>query len=134
MTVTAVSGSWCPPSRPTSGSAKWRSCSMSSTTSSTCSWPSRRTRLSSGSSNRPRCTRRATLQGLPGPRSRRSTPTRLVLLISKGTVFCVAELHFQGVQQADPEPEKQKERHVREGGEEKKKEISATGQKEKNIY
>lgn len=37
-----------------------------------------------------------------------------------------------GVQQADPEPEKQKERHVRQGGEEKK-EISATGQKEKKI-
>ncbi|KAF7245268.1 hypothetical protein EYD10_08703 [Varanus komodoensis] len=55
----------------------------------------------------------------------------LVPLISKGTVFCAAELHFQGVQQADPEPEKQKERHIREGGE--KRSISHWAKGKKNL-
>ncbi|CAM2106319.1 unnamed protein product [Caretta caretta] len=86
---------------------------MSSTTSSTCSWLWRRTRLCSGSSNssHPRCTQGAVPQPPPGPRLQPSTPTRLALLTSRGTVFCAAELHSQGVQQADPEPEEQRKTH-----------------------
>lgn len=77
MTVTAGWGSWCPPSRPTRGSAKWRSCSTSSTISSTCSWLWRRTQRCSGSSHRrPLCTQAAVPRAPPGPRWLPLTLTR----------------------------------------------------------
>lgn len=78
-TATAAYEGWCLPSRPTRKSVKWRSCSTLSTTSWTCSWPLKRTRLCWGSRphRRHRTTRPGPVRQLRrGLRSQRSTPTR----------------------------------------------------------
>lgn len=118
-TATVACGGWCPPSRPTRKSAKWRSCSTLSTTSWTCSWRWRRTLLCWDSRHRPR--HRSTRPGLArscrrGPRSPRSTLTRPAPWTNRATAFSAAEPRWPGVRP----PEHRRARSPRKGGPEQK--------------